>query len=100
MTCDDACPNQFKFPGAELTREGEPSPGVPAAAKPPNPPPCCNNSWEARAKAGLLVLVGAVGPKAKALGVLEAFEYEVHDAAFKLPLNAVAANWLFKVVFD
>ena len=89
MTCDDACAK--RFPGAELTREGEPSPGAPAEAKPPKPPPC-NNSWEARAKAGLLVLVGAVSPKAKALGVLEAFEYSVHCAGFTLPLNELAVN--------
>jgi hypothetical protein len=55
---------------------------------------------EARAKLGLLVLVGAVSPKAKVLGVLEAFDDEVHDATFKLPLNAVAANILFKFVLD
>ena len=83
MTCDDACAK--RFPGAEPKREGEPSPGAPTEAKPPKPPPC-NNSWEDRAKAGLLVLVGAVSPKAKALGVLEAFEYEVHDAAFEMPV--------------
>ena len=97
MTCNDACAK--KFPGAELTREGEPCPGATAEAKLPKPAPC-NNSVEARAKLGLLVLVGAVSPKAKALGVLEAFEYEVQFAAFKLPLNAVAANTLFKVVLD
>ena len=98
MTCDDACAK--RFPGAELTREGEPCPGATAEAKLPKPAPC-TNSVEARAKLGLLVLVGAVSPKAKALGVLEAFEYSVHRAAFKLPLlNELAVNETFQFVLD
>ena len=47
------------------------------------------------------MLVGAVSPKAKVLGVLEAFDDEVHDATFKLPLlNELAVNETFQFVLD